>query len=212
MSLTQSFLARCSLMVCLCTVITVFLLAGCGSSQSRSPYKNADEGYQRNIQLGENYYQQAMKILANESVDDDERIARDEKAEAILLQALSADLYNGPAHNNLGVIYMNQDRLYDAANEFTWARKLLPGHPDPRVNLAAVLDAGGQSTDALAAAQSALEIQPQYVPAMQTIALIQVRDRNTNKETLAMLDTIAYRGESKQWRDWATNWIAKLDK
>jgi hypothetical protein len=50
-------------------------------------------------------------------------------------EALSADLFFGLAHNNLGVLYLKEDKLYEAANEFEWARKLMPGHPDPRMNL-----------------------------------------------------------------------------
>lgn len=202
-------LSRPALSVCLALIF----LSACGGSHTRSPYTDDVEGYQRNIQLGEVYYQKAMDLLHEAPLgNDSEGNSESEQIEKFLHQALAADLYHGPAHNNLGVLYMNQDRLYDAANEFTWARKLLPGHPDPRVNLAAVLDAGGQSSDALAAAHSALEIQPQYIPALQTIALIQVRERTTDKETLAMLDIIRYRGESKQWRDWATNHLSKLKK
>jgi Flp pilus assembly protein TadD len=57
-----------------------------------------------------------------------------EKAERLLREALTADVYHGPAHNNLGVVYLKQGELYEAAHEFEWARKLMPGHPDPRMN------------------------------------------------------------------------------
>ena len=33
-------------------------------------------------------------------------------------------------HGNLGVLYLNRGELYEAASEFEWARRLLPGHPD----------------------------------------------------------------------------------
>src|SRR5262249_27594044 len=55
------------------------------------------------------------------------------RAEELLKQALSADLFHGPAHNNLGVLMLSSTppRLYEAAHEFEWAGKLMPGHPDP---------------------------------------------------------------------------------
>jgi len=41
-------------------------------------------------------------------------------AEKLLREALTADLYHGPAHNNLGVLYlkMSPPKLYEAASEF----------------------------------------------------------------------------------------------
>ena len=41
--------------------------------------------------------------------------------------------------------------LYDAAAEFEWARKLMPGHPDPRLNLAITLERAGREEGATAA-------------------------------------------------------------
>jgi Tfp pilus assembly protein PilF len=66
------------------------------------------------------------------------------EAEKLLREALTKDLYCGPAHNNLGVLYLKEEKLYEAANEFEWAKKLMPGHPDPRVNLALVLERAGK--------------------------------------------------------------------
>lgn len=176
------------------------LLCSCGGV-ARGPYTPQMEEFERNIPQAQDLFKQAMAAMDEHDLDG---------ARALLHQALNADLYHGPAHNNLGVIYMRSGELYQAASEFTWARKLMPGHPDPRVNLAAALDAGGQHDSALAAARAALEVQPGYMPAMQAIALIHVRERDISKETLALLDEIAYRGENTQWRDWATLWSGKL--
>src|SRR5258706_15322252 len=40
------------------------------------------------------------------------------KAEQLLREALTADIFFGPAHNNLGVLFLNQRKLYEAASEF----------------------------------------------------------------------------------------------
>ena len=79
-----------------------------------------------------------------------------QKAERLLREALTADLYYGPGHNNLGVMYLKQGQLYEAANEFEWARKLMPGHPDPRMNLALTLERAGRIDEALATYETAL--------------------------------------------------------
>jgi len=79
-----------------------------------------------------------------------------DRAEDLLRQALVADLVYGPAHNNLGVVYLERGDLYAAANEFEWARKLMPGHPDPRTNLALTLERAGQEYRALARYDPAL--------------------------------------------------------
>lgn len=74
--------------------------------------------------------------------------------------ARSQDLYHGPAHNNLGVIYLKKGLLFEAAGEFQWARQLLPGHPDPRLNLALTLETAGKTDDAIATYKTALEVFP----------------------------------------------------
>jgi Flp pilus assembly protein TadD len=101
---------------------------------------------------------------------DSAEASADEEAEAILREALAADLYHGPAHNNLGVVYLRQGRLYEAANEFEWARKLMPGNPDPRFNLALTLERAGRTGEALAMYGTALEVEEGHLPSMQALA------------------------------------------
>lgn len=38
--------------------------------------------------------------------------------------------------------------LHKAASEFEWARKLMPGYPDPRLNLAMTLEEAGRIDEA----------------------------------------------------------------
>ncbi|MBK9189388.1 MAG: tetratricopeptide repeat protein [Phycisphaerales bacterium] len=125
------------------------------------------------------------------------------RAEALLRDALNADLYNGPAHNNLGAVFLSQGKLYEAAGEFEWARKLMPGHPDPRLNLALVLEKAGRTDEALATYATALEVFPAHIPSMQALTRLQLRAGRADDRTAEMLDEIALRGESTLWRDWA---------
>lgn len=126
------------------------------------------------------------------------------EAEKLLRDALTKDLYCGPAHNNLGVLYLKQQKLYEAANEFEWAKKLMPGHPDPRVNLALVLEKAGKLDEARLNYDSALQSYPDYLPAIQGLASLTVRSGREDERLAAWLDTIALRSDEPSWRDWAS--------
>jgi tetratricopeptide (TPR) repeat protein len=133
-----------------------------------------------------------------------EAMARDlERAEGLLRDALTKDLFYGPAHNNLGVVFLKQDKLYEAANEFEWARKLLPDSPDPRVNLALVMERAGRSDEAFRAYEAALEVAPDCVAATEGAALCAVRHARSETRLDGWLRTIALRGETSEWRTWA---------
>jgi tetratricopeptide (TPR) repeat protein len=131
------------------------------------------------------------------------------KAEKILCEALSKDLFFGPAHNNLGVLYLKQQKLYEAANEFEWAKKLMPGHPDPRVNLAITLEMAGKVEDALAAYKTALEVYPEYLPAIEGLARLSTRLGKNEDKLQDWLGTIAMRAEEVAWKEWARARLAK---
>jgi Tfp pilus assembly protein PilF len=136
------------------------------------------------------------------------------KAEALLREALTADIYHGPAHNNLGVVYLRktQPMLYEAASEFEWARKLMPGHPDPRVNLAITLEQAGRTGDALETYETALEVYPNYLPAMQAIASMQMRGAaKPDERTKRFLSEIALRAPESEWRDWARAQLVEME-
>ena len=107
------------------------------------------------------------------------------------------------------MVYFKQGRLYDAAGEFEWARKLLPGHPDPRMNLALVFESAGHTDDALATYATALEVYPEHLPTMQALARLQVRTGRADDRTPRLLREIALRGQSDQWKSWAQLQLAK---
>lgn len=182
---------RTCLLACL-AVMSCSLLNNCGSSDARGPY-NAQAADQRDIRKAEEVYQKAVAVMADNP----------EKAKTLLREALGFDLYHGAAHNNLGVILLGENKLYDAAEEFEWARKLMPGHPEPRVNIAITLERGGKHVEAIEAARTALEIRPGHLGAMQTLAYIQVRDGLEDKTTKGYLDAIIGRSEDATWKDWA---------
>ena len=182
-------------------VLTVLALsAGCASPRTggTSPYAPQAEA-DRDGDKARRLNAEGAKLI-----DSDPK-----KAEALLRESLTADLFNGAAHNNLGVLYLKQGKLFEAAGEFEWARKLLPGMPDPRLNLALTLERAGRTDEALATYATALEVYPDHLPTLEALALLQVKSGKTDQRTRHMLEEIAMRGESERWRDWARGQMAK---
>jgi Tfp pilus assembly protein PilF len=177
----------------LCLLLaTAATLPACRSADRNSPYAPLTEADRNSERAGRLTREAAALIQGNPA-----------RAEELLRAALTADLYHGPAHNNLGVLYLNQGKLYEAAGEFEWARKLMPGHPDPRMNLALTLERAGRTGEALAAYGNALEVHPDHLPTMQALTRLQLRSGRTDSRTPWMLEEIALRSDSPQWRDWA---------
>lgn len=175
---------------CCLLVYSAMCIGGCASTQG--PYKPASVDA-RSPLLAERLTQQAVEAMDN---------GDDERGEKLLLEKLTADLYHGPAHNNLGVLYLRQGNLYEAASEFQWATKLIPGHPDPRMNLAMTLERAGQIDEAMHEYRSALELWPSHLPTMQAYARCQVKNGLPQEDLPKLVEEIALRGETEAWRDW----------
>ncbi len=168
------------------------------SSQRRGPYAPLIE--QDRIPL------EAQRL----SAEAGELMAGDpERAESLLRDALTFDLYHGPAHNNLGVLYLSQNLLYQAAGEFEWARKMMPAHPDPRLNLGIAMERAGRIDEALAAYRAALEVYPGHIASLQALFRTQFRNDRADDGTADALREIAMRGETEPWRSWARAQLAK---
>lgn len=187
-----------TLLLLLAVIVGVPPLPGCASSRARGPY-SASPGENRDPQLSRELTAKAKEVWASHP----------ERAEKLLRDALDADLFNGPAHNNLGVLLLKQGRLYDAASEFEWGRKLLPGHPDPRVNLALTLEKAGKTDSAMDAYDSALAVHDGYLPALQGRARLQILSGRRDRVNVDDLQQIALRGDP-EWQAWARLWSTKL--
>jgi len=169
-------------------------LGACKSANGDGPYEASREE-RRDTARALELNSQAADVLGSDP----------RRAEELLREALTADLFCAPAHNNLGVVFLEQGKLYEAAGEFEWARKLLPGHPDPRVNLALVLETAGKTDEALASYEAALEVRPGYLPAIQGAASLAVREGREDERLAEWLAEIAMRGSSERWRLWASS-------
>lgn len=167
------------------------LLLGCRSTGT-GPYETHGDAARNTL------HAQELSKEAADLIDSDP-----DQALRLLRQALTADLFFGPAHNNLGVVHLKAGRLYEAAEEFEWARKLMPGHPDPRMNLALTLEQAGKTDEAIQTYKTALEVYPGHIATVQALARLQVTSGRRSPELGAWLDQTAMQGETEKWREWA---------
>jgi Tfp pilus assembly protein PilF len=178
----------------------VGLVLGCTSTLA-GPYSPAGESARSTVEA------QRLNLEAADLIASDPAAA-----EALLRESLARDLFFGPAHNNLGVLYLKEGKLYEAAGEFEWARKLMPGHPDPRLNLAITLEKAGQTDEAIQAYEAALEVYPGHLGSMQGLACLRARRGERSEELREMLAAIRLQGESDAWRSWAQAQLVGLPK
>ena len=172
-------------------LVLVLALGACRST-SGGPYSPSDAAGRDTVRAQE-LNARAADVIATDS----------KEAERLLRETLAADIFFGPGHNNLGVLYLKEGKLYEAASEFEWARKLMPGHPDPRVNLALTLERAGRIDEAIESYESAIEVYPDHLPAFQGLCRCQLRHDRADERTTTMLREIALRGETEEWREWA---------
>lgn len=170
----------------------LLLIAPACTGYQRSAASDADVP-RRKIDLATTLTQRATDMSAKDP----------SLAEQLLREAVDADPYNGTARNNLGVLLLNAGRLHEAALSFEAARKLMPSSPDPRLNLGLTFERAGRFEDAMMAYQDALDVCSDFVPAMQALAMCEIRHAKRNKRTAELLHQVSMRGETAQWRAWA---------
>src|ERR1700722_3903999 len=108
----------------LMAILSCLGVFGCGDTQTtQSPYQTVAKDPRRDTDLARKLTAQAIDSIDQSKWPD---------AEALLKKALDADVTFGPAHNNLGTVYMYQNNLYLAAWEFQYAAKLMPYQPEPK--------------------------------------------------------------------------------
>jgi len=179
--------ALCLMMSTLCLLPA---LTGCAHAPRR--HAAASESI-RDPRAAERLHQKATVLMASDPAE----------AEKLLREAIAADIFHGPAHNNLGTLLLARGELYEAATNFEAARKLMPGHPDPRLNLALTYEKAARYDDAIAMYNAALEVSPGHAPTVEALTRLEVTSSRTTPETTTRLRTIALEGSSEQWREWA---------
>ena len=173
-------------------IVGLALIAGCRTQSTVSPYQVPSEA-DRATSVAEKLNREAADLIDSNPA----------KAESLLRDALTKDLFFGPAHNNLGVVFLHQQKLYEAAHEFEWARKLLPGNPDPRVNLALTLERAGRLDEAFKTYETALEVAPEGLAAIEGLASLALRTQREDVRLAAWIERIALEAQDESWRRWA---------
>ncbi len=131
---------------------------------------------------------------------------------ASLRARVSADPYDGVSRNNLGVALLSTGDLGEAASQFDQASKLLPGRPDPRLNLGLAFERAGRLNDALAAYQSAHDADLDCMPATQALARTRLLLNQPGEDLDSLLKDIAMRGQTSAWREWAQSLLRQRAK
>jgi tetratricopeptide (TPR) repeat protein len=185
--------------ICVVVLAGLALLAGCRTQRTVGPYQVPGEA-DRETSVAEKMNREAADLIDSNPA----------KAEALLRDALTKDLFFGPAHNNLGVLFLHQKKLYEAAHEFEWARKLLPGNPDPRVNLALTLESAGRLGEAFKTYETALEVAPEDLAAIEGLASLALRTGRDDSRLQGWLEQIALGGTQTTWASWARERLARL--
>lgn len=132
------------------------------------------------------------------------------QAELTFKQACAADVFFGPAHNNLGHLYFQQKKYYLAAWEFQYAAKLMPYRVEPKNNLGMVMEAVGKFDEAAEHYEQALELQSDNPEIIANLARLYVRDHRYDARTRELLEDVIFKDTRLQWTQWAQEVLVNI--
>ena len=130
------------------------------------------------------------------------------EAEELFRQSLAEDIDYGPAHNNLGQVYLGRNDLYQAAWEFEFASNLMPERPECLVNLGLVYERANRLQDAVVYYESALEVQPNHVAAIANLARVYMKMESDSSRTRELLRQLVMMDQRPRWNRWARDMLA----
>lgn len=183
-------------------ILPAALVWGCHStapSQTARDYQTTAAEPHRDTDLARRDNETALELMAKEDYAG---------AEPLLRNALSEDVMFGPAHNNLGLVYFHQSRLYLAAWEFQYAAKLMPNQPEARNNLGLVFEAGGKLDQAIETYDQALKLEPDNAQFIGNDARARVRRGDRDKELRGLLERVVAVDTRPDWVQWARQQLA----
>jgi len=132
------------------------------------------------------------------------------EAEKALKAALAADLFHGPAHNNLGIVYFRQSKFYLAAWEFQYAAELMPHKPEPKNNLGMVLEAVGRLDDAAKQYGQAMAAAPDNPEYVGNLTRCRIRQNKRDAETRKLLEELLLKDTRPDWLKWARGELLRM--
>lgn len=183
------------------------LLAGCQWHRPAAPavdsYETLPKDPHRDTEAAKQHYARGVQLLKGDQLD---------QAENAFQAALGADLFFGPAHNNLGTVYLRQQKYYPAAWEFQYAAKLMPNQAEPRNNLGLVYEAVGKLDDAAKSYQQALDLEPENPRITGNLARVYVRTNRNDDKTRKLLEAVVMKDTRPDWIAWARERLALMGK
>jgi len=183
----------------------ILLLAAIGC-QGKPPapaggYMTRAEDPRRDTRTARKHNAKALELIAKSDLA---------AAEVELKAALGADLFFGPAHNNLGTVYYRQKLYYKAAWEFQYAAKLMTTQAEPRNNLGLVYEAVGKLEDAASSYAAALQLEPESVEVTANLARVRVRNNLLDDRTCELLEAVVLKDTRPEWVEWARERLAMM--
>ncbi len=187
----------------LCIVAVLAACCGCGrrADVTAKPYETPAAANSRHSELARARNAEAVALIKAGQLD---------QAEAVLKDALTADAFFGPAHNNLGTVYYRQGSYYLAAWEFQYAAKLMPTKAEPLNNLGLVFEAVGRMDEAAKHYDEALSLDADCLDATGNLARVYVRQNRRDERTRELLEQVAFRDTRPEWSAWARERLALM--
>jgi len=184
-------------------LVPLACLAGCARPQraQRQPYVTRAEDPRRDTDTARRLNARAVESIGRDDHD---------QAETALKDALGADLFFGPAHNNLGLVYYETERYYLAAWEFQYAARLMPDSPEPRNNLGLVYEAVARLDEARNWYNEALELAPASTEVAGNLARARLRQGVKDRRTAELLETVVMKDPRPEWTRWARKQLALI--
>lgn len=182
--------------------LVMALACGCGHQDTRTPeYRTLAQDPNRDTQTARGENAKALECIEKGDL---------EEAEKALKAALAADLFYGPAHNNLGVLYHRQKKHYLAAWEFQYAAKLMPYSAEPRNNLGMVYESVGQLDAAEKWYDTALSLEPDNPVLVGNLARLLVRSGRRDEKTCRLIRDLALKDTRPEWARWARDCLSLM--
>ncbi len=186
-------------------LLAMMLLAAAGCNLRRSTpagaYETVPADPGRDTAAARRHNSRALELIERDQLP---------QAEAELKSALEADLFFAPAHNNLGTVYLRQEKYYLAAWQFQYAVKLTPSKAAPRNNLGLVFEAVGRLDDAADCYDKALALDADAVEVAANLARIHLRTGRKTPRTRQLLNDIILKHPRPHVTTWARRQLALL--
>jgi len=133
-----------------------------------------------------------------------------EKQEEFFRKALEASPDFGEAQNNLGSVYLRQQRFYDAALAFQRAAHFLPQDAGPRYNLGLTFQKVGKYEEAAEEYRKALALAPDDLQVIENLAVVLLRAGAKPEETVILLEKALLMETRPEWTKWIRLQISRL--